>query len=96
MAPKQKQKQVIVSKKSSEPKTKIPKAVSRLQNRQAKKVSTFVSPVEAPKPPVVEQVAPVVQTIIPPSSDPNLLVFGTIVSDQVSQNPSSDGFSKMN
>ena len=91
-----KQKQVLVSKKSSEPKDKIPKAVKRLVNRQAKKVPVVVSPVEAPKPPVVEPTVPIVQNLIPPSSDPTLLVFGSIVSDQVPQNPSSDGFSKMN
>ena len=93
---KNKQKQVLVSKKSSEPKEKIPKAVKRLVNRQAKKVPVVVSPVEAPKPPVVEPTVPIVQNLISPSSHPTLLVFGSITSDQVSQNPSSDGFAKMN
>ena len=96
VAPKQKQKQVIVSNKSSDQKDKIPRAVKRLTNRQAKKETVFVSPVEAPKPPVVEQTVPIVQNLVPPSSDPNLLVFGSISSDQVSQNPSSDALSKMN
>ena len=94
---KNKQKQILVSKKSSEPKEqKIPKAVKRLSNRQAKKVPVVVSPVEAPTPPVVEPTVPIVENLIPPSSDPNLLVFGSVSSDQVSQNPYSDGFSKMN
>ena len=95
-APKNKQKQVRVSKTPTEHVENVPKAVKKLQNRQSKKVAVFVSPVEAPTPPVVEQTVPVTQNVLPPSSDPNLLVFATIVSDQVSQNPSSDGFSKMN
>ena len=75
VAPKQKQKQVIESKKSLEPQAKIPRAVKRLTNRQVKKETAFVSPVEAPKPPVVEQTVSSVQNLIPPSSDPTLLVF---------------------
>ena len=74
-------------------KDKIPKTVQKVPRRQTKKAPTFVSPVETLVPPVAEQV---VTQIVPPSSDPNFLVFGSFTTDQVTQNPSSDGFYKRN